>query len=60
MPAKPQNSPSSIPHTSESIEINAQSLGITLKTDEKTLLEIDELQEEAVRAAQASRKFALR
>ncbi len=60
MPDKPQSMPSSLPSTSESIEINAQSVGITLKTDEKTFIEIDQLQEEAIRAAQASKKFALR
>jgi hypothetical protein len=42
------------------MEIDARALGITLRTDEKTLNEIDQLQEEAVRAAQASKKFALR
>lgn len=61
MPEKPQNMPSSLPPTtSESPEFDAQSLGITLKTDEKTFIEIDQLQEEAIRAAQASKKFALR
>jgi hypothetical protein len=60
MSDKPQRMPSSLPPTSEPIEIDAQSLGITLKTDDKTLIEIDQLQEEAIRAAQASKKFALR
>jgi hypothetical protein len=60
MPDKPQTMPSSLLPTSDSVEFNAQLLGVTLKTDEKTLIEIDEIQEEAVRAAQASKKFALR
>ncbi|MBB4261315.1 hypothetical protein [Bradyrhizobium sp. CIR3A] len=60
MPDKPQTMPSSLIPASESVELTAQSLGVTLKTDEKTLIEIDQIQEEAVRAAQASKKFALR
>jgi len=60
MPDKPKTMPSSLPPTSEPMEIDARALGITLRTDEKTLNEIDQLQEEAVRAAQASKKFALR
>ncbi|RXH35245.1 hypothetical protein XH84_05780 [Bradyrhizobium nanningense] len=60
MPDQPQSMPSSLLPTSESVEFSAEALGITLKTDEKTLIEIDEIQEEAVRAAQASKKFALR
>jgi hypothetical protein len=60
MTDKPSSSPLTVPPTSERIEINAQDIGFTLKTDEKTLIEIDQLQEEAIRAAQASKKFALR
>jgi len=60
MPDKPQSMPSNLLPASESVEFSAEALGITLKTDEKTLIEIDEIQEEAVRAAQASKKFALR
>jgi hypothetical protein len=60
MTDKPQSAPSAIPPTSKRREISAESIGFTLKTDEKTLIEIDQIHEEAIEAAQAIKKFALR
>jgi predicted 3-demethylubiquinone-9 3-methyltransferase (glyoxalase superfamily) len=42
------------------MELNPEDIGFTLKTDEQTQKEIDEIHEEAVKAAQAMRKFAWR
>lgn len=60
MTEKPTSRPWSVPKTSERIEMSAHDIGFTLRTDEKTLIEIDQLQEEAIKAAQATKKFALR
>lgn len=57
---EPKSTPSSVPVTSERIELSAETIGFTLKTDEKTLIEIDEIHEMAIKAAQAMKKFALR
>jgi len=42
------------------VEFKAKDIGFTLKTNEKTLREIDAIHEEAVKAAQAKRRFAWR
>lgn len=60
MKEKTTSSTWSVPMTSERIEMSGHDIGFTLKTDEKTLIEIDQLQEEAIKAAQATKKFALR
>jgi hypothetical protein len=49
-----------VPALSERVEINSEEVGFTLTTDEQTLREIDEIHEDAVKAAQAVRKFAWR
>jgi hypothetical protein len=51
---------SDIPKSSDRLELNAEELGFTLKSDEETLMEIDAIHEEAIRAAQSMRKFAWR
>ena len=60
MTEKPTPAPSNVPPTSDRLEVTAESIGFTLKTDEQTLLDIDQIQEEAIKAAQAIKKFALR
>lgn len=57
---KPSPSPTDIPKSSDRLELNPEDLGFTLKTDDDTLKEIDALHEEAIKAAQAMRKFAWR
>jgi hypothetical protein len=49
-----------VPKLSERIEFNPQDSGFTLTTDEQTLREIEEIHEDAAKAAQAIRKFAWR
>lgn len=57
---KPNTPPEDVPKLSERIEFNPQDSGVTLTTDAQTLREIDEIHEDAVKAAQATRKFAWR
>jgi hypothetical protein len=57
---KSSTPPKDVPKLSEQIEFDPQESGFTLTTDEKTLNEIDEIREDAVKAAQALRKFAWR
>ena len=52
--------PVKLPAASKKIEFNPQDVGVTLVTDEKTLKEIEEIRERAVKAAQEIRKFAWR
>lgn len=40
--------------------ISTEEIGFTLKTDEQTSKKIDEINEEAVKAAQSIKKFAWR
>lgn len=42
------------------MEFDAEEIGFTLKVDDQTLREIDEIHEEAITAAQAMKKFAWR
>lgn len=42
------------------LEFALQDIGFTLATDAKTLAELEEMQGEAIKAAQQSRKFAWR
>jgi hypothetical protein len=59
---KPSSSstPSDVPASSDRPAFSTEEIGFTLKSDEKTLREIDEINEEAVKAAQANKKFAWR
>ena len=41
-------------------QFNAEEIGFTLKIDEQTLREIDEIHEENIKAAQDSKKFSWR
>jgi hypothetical protein len=45
---------------SKRVEIDLEETGFTLATDDKTLKEIDAIHEDAIKAAQALRKFAWR
>jgi Cu/Ag efflux protein CusF len=42
------------------VKFNAEEIGFTLKTDDKTLREIEAIQEETVKATQSIKKFAWR
>lgn len=52
--------PSNIPPTSKRLEVSAESIGFTLKSDEQTLHDIEQIQEKAIKAAQNVKKIALR
>jgi hypothetical protein len=52
--------PTTIPPTSQRIELSAESIGFTLKSDEQTIRDIEQIQENAIKAAQDVKKFALR
>ena len=45
---------------SSRVKFKAEEIGFTLKTDDKTLREIEAIQEETVKATQSIRKFAWR
>jgi hypothetical protein len=49
-----------VPASSDRQTFSTEEIGFTLKSDEKTLREIDEINEEAIKAAQAIKKFAWR
>jgi hypothetical protein len=52
--------PAEVPKLSERREFNPADAGFSLNADEDTLREIEDIQDEAVRAAQETRKFAWR
>jgi hypothetical protein len=52
--------PANVPTLPNRIEFNPQEVGFTLSSDEETLKEIEEIREDAIKAAQATRKFAWR
>lgn len=52
--------PTNVPPTSQRIELSAESIGFTLKSDEQTIRDIEQIQENAIKAAQDVKKFALR
>ncbi|MEE9159962.1 MAG: hypothetical protein V3U60_16450 [Gammaproteobacteria bacterium] len=52
--------PRNILPTSDRMAINTKALGFTLKADEQTLRDIDEMNERTFKAAQASKKIAWR
>lgn len=52
--------PTTVPPTRERVELSAESIGFTLKSDAETIREIEQLQEKAIKAAQDVKKFALR
>lgn len=60
MPEKTPSTPSNLPPTSERVEVSAESIGFTLKSDEQTVRDIQEIQERAIKDAQDVKKFALR
>jgi hypothetical protein len=57
---KPAAPPATIPPTSERIEMKAETIGFTLKSDAKTLFDIERIQDQAIKAAQNVKKIALR
>lgn len=65
MPHNPSApTPSNAPNFSERMkpkkQFNTEKIGFTLKIDEQTLREIDELHEETIKAAQDNKKFSWR
>jgi hypothetical protein len=52
--------PTNVPPTRERVELSAESIGFTLKSDPETIREIEKIQENAIKAAQDVKKFALR
>jgi hypothetical protein len=52
--------PTNVPPTRKRVEVSADSIGFTLKSDAETLREIEKIQENAIKAAQDVKKFALR
>ena len=54
------SSASDVPKSSKRIEVTLEDVEFSLKTDEKTLQELDEIHEDSIKAAQATRKFAWR
>jgi hypothetical protein len=52
--------PAEVPKLSKRRAFNPADAGFSLNADEDTLREIEEIQDEAVRAAQETRKFAWR
>jgi len=52
--------PSNLPASSERKAFDAKEIGLTLTIDQKTLEEIEQINEETIQAAQAIRKFAWR
>jgi hypothetical protein len=42
------------------MEFSAYEIGVTLKADDETLRQIDAIHEEAVKAAQSTKRFAWR
>lgn len=44
----------------EQVQLDLKDVGFTLMSDEKTIQEIDEIREDAIKAAQATKKFAWR
>lgn len=58
---KPVSRPASVPtFTTDRVFLDSSQMGFTLKTDEKTMRELDEIHERAAIAAQAVHKFAWR
>jgi hypothetical protein len=49
-----------IPRTADPMEMPAASIGVSLKTDAETLRDIEQIQEKAIKAAQAAKRIALR
>jgi hypothetical protein len=49
-----------VPTSSDRQQFSADEVGFTLKIDEKTLRDIDKINEEHAKAAQATKKFAWR
>ncbi|MEI9899956.1 MAG: hypothetical protein WDN31_07170 [Hyphomicrobium sp.] len=60
VPDKPAKPPEKLPPTSQRKEMSAETIGFTLIADEETLRDIEEIQEGAIKAARAVKKFALR
>ncbi|MGF6313160.1 hypothetical protein ABIB82_007191 [Bradyrhizobium sp. i1.8.4] len=57
---KPTNAPTSIPPTRQRVELSAELIGFTLKSDDETIRDIEKIQESAIKAAQEIKKFALK
>lgn len=60
MTKKAPAAPTNVPPTRKRVELSAQSIGFTLKSDPETIREIQKIQEDAIKAAQDVKKFALR
>lgn len=52
--------PTNVPPARQRVELSAESIGFTLRSDDETIRDIERMQEEAVKAAQDVKKFALR
>ena len=58
---KPEpTTPTNVPPARQRVEVSAEFIGFTLRSDDETIRDIERMQEEAVRAAQDVKKFALR
>ncbi|MGB6434479.1 MAG: hypothetical protein WBF59_10645 [Bradyrhizobium sp.] len=57
---KPTNAPINVPPTRQRVELSAESIGFTLKSDDETIRDIEMIQETAIKAAQDVKKFALK
>ncbi|UVK48415.1 hypothetical protein BPNPMPFG_008099 (plasmid) [Mesorhizobium sp. AR07] len=60
MTEKAPAAPTNVPPTRERVEMSAESIGFTLKSDPETIRAIEKIQENAIKAAQDVKKFALR
>jgi hypothetical protein len=52
--------PTNVPPSRQRVELTAESIGFTLRSDAETIREIEQIQEDAIKAAQDVKKFALR
>ncbi len=52
--------PTNVPPARHRVELRADSVGFSLRSDDETIRDIERMQEEAVKAAQDVKKFALR
>jgi hypothetical protein len=60
MTEKKTAAPTNVPPTRERLELSAESIGFTLKSDPETIRAIEKMQENAIKAVQDVKKFALR
>lgn len=60
LPSPKSSKPSKVPTLSDRVEFDPREVDFTLSSDENTLEEIEQIREDALKAAQAIRKFAWR